>query len=70
MVELSDDLLVILGIFASIVFFFGLLGVVISILWNFVMPSIFGSPHIDWLQSLVLMVLLGLLFGWVKIEAS
>lgn len=40
-----------------------LLGLVIMLLWNFVMPAIFGLASISYLQALALFVIARILFG-------
>ncbi|GAB4425738.1 MAG: hypothetical protein OHK0039_43500 [Bacteroidia bacterium] len=48
---------------------FGLLSLLLSsgafmLLWNFLIPNLFGGPVIGFFQALLLMLLARLLFGW------
>ncbi|MBN1335336.1 MAG: hypothetical protein JXB39_05200 [Deltaproteobacteria bacterium] len=43
----------------------GLLGLVVMLLWNWLMPAIFGLPVLTWLQAVGLLVLCHVLFKGV-----
>lgn len=45
-------------------FYFGLLGFVFMLGWNFVMPDVFGAPNLTLVQSAVILALASLLY-WV-----
>lgn len=45
-------------------------GVIICILWNFVVPSVFGLPEINLLQSIALYVLIAILINPPKSEVN
>ena len=55
-------LIVGLGIVALIVIIALLVSIPVWLLWNWLMPAIFGLKTISWLQALGLSVLCGLLF--------
>lgn len=40
-----------------------LLSIPVMLLWNWLMPVIFGLPEVGWLQSFGLMLLYGFLFN-------
>ncbi len=43
----------------------GLLGLVVMLLWNWLMPALFGLPVLTWLQAVGLLVLCHVLFKGV-----
>ena len=46
-----------------IIVIYGLVGVCVAFLWNFIMPYAFGLPAINWLHGTALVVLASILFG-------
>ena len=52
---------VLIAIVAFIVF-----GVVVMLLWNALMPQIFGFPELDYLQAVGLLILTRILFGGIE----
>lgn len=59
---LIQALVVIVGGIALIVFLSFLLSLPVMLLWDAVIPAIFGLPEITWLQAWGLSLLCGLLF--------
>lgn len=41
-----------------------IIGTIVMWLWNFIMPDVFGLPHLNWFQSIVLYFLAHLLFNY------
>lgn len=62
MTTLFQALAVIVGGIALIVFMSFLLSLPVMLLWDAVIPKIFGLPEITWLQAWGLSLLCGLLF--------
>jgi hypothetical protein len=46
-----------------IAFFILLMGTAVMVLWNWLMPTLFNSPHIDFVQAIGLTVLTRILAG-------
>jgi hypothetical protein len=53
---------ILLALLAFIVFWAAIWSLPIMLLWDWLMPSLFGLPEITWLQAWGLMFLVGLLF--------
>lgn len=53
---------VILGAIALLFFVAALMSLPVMLLWDWLMPTIFGLPEITWLQAWGLLFLCGLLF--------
>src|SRR5690606_39508079 len=49
---------------AAVLFFLLVAGTATLLLWNWLMPDLFGVPQIDFWQALGLLVLSKILFGW------
>jgi hypothetical protein len=50
------------GLLAVLVFVAALVSVPVMLLWDWLMPTIFGLPEITWFQAWGLLLLCGLLF--------
>lgn len=57
------EILIILLMFVGTVILFGLLmSLPVMLLWDWLMPTLFGLPEITWFQAWGLMILCSLLF--------
>lgn len=57
-----EILMLILGALALLFFVAALMSLPVMLLWDWLMPTIFGLPEITWLQAWGLLFLCGLLF--------
>ena len=60
MTQIISNLLIVTGVIALIILLFGL---PTTILWNWLMPIIFGLPEITFLQACGLQILISLLLA-------
>ena len=54
------------GILLFVMLVIGAIGAIVLNLWNWLMPSIFGLPHIGFAQALGLLALSWILFGGMR----
>ena len=59
---MKDLLLGIIGIIATLFIIVVIAALPVMLLWNWLMPAIFGLPHISFLQALGLAILVHFLF--------
>ena len=65
-----EKIIEIIANISFLVFSYAVCGVIICILWNFVVPSVFGLPEINLLQSIALYVLITILINPPKSKVN
>lgn len=53
------------GLFLLAIIFFLITVFIVQVLWNYIMPNVFGVNRISFLQALAIYILASLLFGRV-----
>ena len=60
--NINKIILAVIGVVACVVFFALVSSIIVMLLWNWLMPVLFGLKTITWLQAFGLSFLCGMLF--------
>lgn len=60
--NINKIILAVIGVVAFVVFFALVSSIIVMLLWNWLMPVLFGLKTITWLQAFGLSFLCGMLF--------
>ncbi len=60
----------VLAVIAFIIACFLIIPFILMIVWNFVMPQMFGLPALNIWTALALWIVCGIIFGGIKVSSS